>query len=226
MSELFSDAGFWSQGGIIIAVIAVASLVALAVFLARMWELRRTKVVPRRLVIQVRDLVMRDEIAEALTLCRMDDSPLARVFLAGLRHRGKSRDVVKEFLLEVGRHEGMVMQRGLRVLETVAVVSPLLGLLGTVWGMIDVFQAIEVSGVGNAGALAGGIGTALYTTLAGLLVAIPVRIGHSAVTSRVDQLMLEMEEQALDLLDMLGQAGDEPGPEAGTGLDGPRAVAQ
>jgi biopolymer transport protein ExbB len=226
MSELFSDAGFWGQGGLIIAVIGAASLVALAVFLARMWELRRSRVVPRRLVIQVRDLVLREEVAEALTLCRMDDSPLARVFLAGLRHRGKPRDVVKEFLLEVGRHQGILLQRGLRVLETVAVVSPLLGLLGTVWGMIDVFQAIEVHGVGDAGALAGGIGTALYTTLAGLLVAIPVRIGHSAVTSRVDQLTLEMEEQALDLLDLLGHSGEQPEPEPEAEPVGPRAVAQ
>ena len=214
MSELFSDTGFWGQGGAIIAVIGAASLVALAVFLSRMWELRRARVVPRRLVIQVRDLVLREEIAEALTLCRMDDSPLARVFLAGLRHQGKPRDVVKEFLLEVGRHQGMLLHRGLRVLETVAVVSPLLGLLGTVWGMIDVFQAIEAHGVGNAGALAGGIGTALYTTLAGLLVAIPVRIGHSAVTSKVDRLMLEMEEEALDLLGLLGRTGEEVEPAA------------
>ncbi len=225
MKELFGDTGFWSQGGVIIVVIGAGSLLALAVFLARMWELRRHRVVPRRLVIQVRDLVMREEIAEALTLCRMDDSPLARVFLAGLRHRGKPRDVVKEFLLEVGRHEGMQLHRGLRVLETVAVVSPLLGLLGTVWGMIDVFQAIEVHGVGDAGALAGGIGTALYTTLAGLLVAIPVRIGHAAVTSRVDQLVLEMEEQALDLLDLLGATAPAPEPES-AGSEPGLAVAQ
>ncbi len=223
MSGLFEDGGFWGQGGTIIAVIAGASCVALAVFLARLWALRTSQVVPRRLVIQVRDLVLREEPAEAITLCKLDDSPLARVFIAGLRRRGKPRDVIKEFLLEVGRHEGVLLQRGLVVLETVAVVAPLLGLLGTVWGMIDVFEAIESSGVGNAGALAGGIGTALYTTLAGLLVAIPVRVGHSTILSRADRLTLEMEEEALDLLDLLAGSGESPEPEAAR--PSPRAVA-
>ncbi len=214
MSDLFADGEFWGSGGAIIVVIAAASLIAMAVFLYRLWVLQRERVVPRRLIIQVRDLVLRGETAEAITLCKMDDSPLARVFIAGLRQAGKPREVVKEFLGEVGRHEGMALQRGLVVLETVAVVAPLLGLLGTVWGMIDVFQAIETHGVGDAAALAGGIGTALYTTLAGLLVAIPVRVGHSMVMAKVDQLVLGMEEEALDLLDRLVNRGE--GPEAGS----------
>jgi len=216
MSDLFTDGEFWGSGGAIIVVIGAASLVALTVFLFRLWVLRREQVVPRRLIIQVRDLVLRSETAEAITLCKMDDSPLARVFIAGLRQAGKPREVVKEFLGEVGRHEGIALQRGLVVLETVAVVAPLLGLLGTVWGMIDVFQAIETHGVGDAAALAGGIGTALYTTLAGLLVAIPVRVGHSMVLARVDLLVLAMEEEALDLLDLLVNlgAGPEPGAES------------
>ncbi len=212
MPELFKDGSFWASGGAIIVVIAAASFVALTVFVVRLWLLRRDAVVPRKLVIQVRDLVTRGETAEAITVCTIDDSALARVFAAGLRHAGKPREVVKEFLGEVGRHEGMALQRGLTVLETVAIIAPLLGLLGTVWGMIDVFQAIETHGVGDAAALAGGIGTALYTTLAGLLVAIPVRIGHSIVTSRVDALVLAMEEEALDLLDLLADSGDGPEP--------------
>ncbi len=212
MSDLFADGEFWGSGGAIIVVIAAASLIAMAVFLYRLWVLQRERVVPRRLIIQVRDLVLRGETAEAITLCKMDDSPLARVFIAGLRQAGKPREVVKEFLGEVGRHEGMALQRGLVVLETVAVVAPLLGLLGTVWGMIDVFQAIETHGVGDAAALAGGIGTALYTTLAGLLVATPVRVGHSMVMAKVDQLVLGMEEEALDLLDLLVNLGEGPEP--------------
>jgi biopolymer transport protein ExbB len=214
MSELLGNEDFWQSGGFIIVVIAGSSLVALTVFLVRVWHLRSDAIVPRKLVIQVRDLTLRDETAEAITLCKMDNSPLARVFIAGLRQAGKPRDVVKEFLGEVGRHEGMSLQRGLSVLETVAVVTPLLGLLGTVWGMIDVFNAIETHGVGDAGALAGGIGTALYTTLAGLLVAIPVRVGHSMVTSRVDVLVMAMEEEALELLALLADAGAGPEPGA------------
>jgi biopolymer transport protein ExbB len=197
---------FVARGGAIVAVIGAGSLLALTVFLVRLIGLRRGRVLPRKLTVQVRDLVLREQVADALTLCRMDDSPLARVYLAGLRQVGKPRADIKEFVVEVGRHEAARMAAGLGILETVAVVSPLLGLLGTVWGMIDVFRTIEVHGVGDAGALAGGIGTALYTTLAGLLVAIPVRVAHSALLGRVDALVLEMEEAALDLLDLLAAA--------------------
>ena len=118
-------------------------------------------------------------------------------------------------MLEVGRHEAVVLGRGLSVLDVVAVIAPLLGLLGTVWGMIAVFRAIEIHGVGNAGALAGGIETALYTTFAGLLVAIPVRVAHSFLQSRVDTLIMHMEELALQFLDLLaaGTEADKGGPE-------------
>ncbi len=208
MSDLLPHSDFLSQGGAIVVVILAASVVAAAVFLSRLWALRSDRVAPRKLTIQVRDLVLREEEAEAMTLCRMDESPIARIYLAGLRHRGKQRPVIKEFLLEVGRHEAMVLQRGLSVLEVIAVIAPLLGLLGTVWGMIDVFRAIEVHGVGDAGVLAGGIGTALYTTLAGLLVAIPVRVAHSTLMARLDTRVLELEEMALDFLALLVAAQD------------------
>jgi len=216
MSDLFGTEGFFGQGGTVVIVILLASVVAATVFLARLWALRAEAVVPRKLVIQVRDLVLREELHDAMTLCRIENSPLARIYLAGLRQHTRERHVIKEFLLEVGRHEAMVLQRGLSVLEVVAVIAPLLGLLGTVWGMIDVFRAIEVHGVGNAGALAGGIGTALYTTLAGLLVAIPVRVAHSGLTARLDQRVMELEERALDFLALLIADGDiEPkGPKA------------
>lgn len=222
MQEFFGDE-FLARGGLVVLLIGLGSLVALTVFLLRLFTLRRSAVLPRKLTVQVRDLVVREQLADALTLCRMDDSPLARVYLAGLRQAGKPRAEIKEFLLEVGRHEAARMQRGLGVLETVAVVSPLLGLLGTVWGMIDVFRTIEVHGVGDAGALAGGIGTALYTTLAGLLVAIPVRVAHSYLLSRADTLVLEMEEAALELLDLLARGDRSPEPESQE-PSGPRAV--
>jgi len=203
MTDLLNDSEFLTQGGAIIAVILAASLLAASVFIARLLALQRTRVTPKRLSVQVRDLVIREEFPQALTLCRMDESPMARLYLAGLRQRGKAREVAKELMLEVGRHEAVVLARGLSVLDVVAVIAPLLGLLGTVWGMIAVFRAIEVHGVGNAGALAGGIETALYTTFAGLLVAIPVRVAHSFLQSRVDRLIMHMEELALEFLDLV-----------------------
>ena len=192
-----------TSGALVVGVIGAASVLALTVFLVRLMALRRARVLPRTLSIKVSDLVVREETAEAMTTCRTDESPLARVYLAALRQAGKPRDVVKEFVQEVGRHEAQLLSRGLGLLELVAVVAPLLGLLGTVWGMIDVFRAIEVHGVGNAGALAGGIGTALYTTFAGLLVAIPVRVAHSWLLGVVDTLVMDMEEHALELVDLV-----------------------
>ena len=203
MADLLHNSEFLSQGGLIIGVILLGSLLAAAVFVARLLVLRAAVVTPPRLIVQVRDLVVREEFAPAMTLCRMEESPLARLYLAGLRTRSRAREVTKERMLEVGRHEAVVLGRGLSVLDVVAVISPLLGLLGTVWGMIAVFRAIEVQGVGNAGALAGGIETALYTTFAGLLVAIPVRVAHSFLQSRVDALIMHMEELALEFLDLL-----------------------
>jgi len=203
-----------TSGGLVVGVIGLASVLALTVFIVRLIALRRSRVVPRTLTITVSDLVVREDTAAAMTTCRTDDSPLSRVYLAALRQAGKPREVVKEFVQEIGRHEAQLLARGLGVLELVAVVAPLMGLLGTVWGMIDVFRAIEVHGVGNAGALAGGIGTALYTTFAGLLVAIPVRIGHSALLGRVDSLVLEMEEHALELVDLVArEEGARPAPD-------------
>ena len=202
MFAQLTDSEFLSQGGLIIAVILAASLLAVAVFVARLLVLQRGRIAPGRLSGQVRDLVVREEFPQALTLCRMDDSPMARLYLAGLRERDKPREITKELMLEVGRHEATLLGRGLPVLDVVAVISPLLGLLGTVWGMIAVFRAIEVHGVGNAGALAGGIETALYTTFAGLLVAIPVRVAHTFLQSRVDALIMHMEELALEFLDL------------------------
>jgi biopolymer transport protein ExbB len=203
MFEQLSNSEFLAQGGLIIAVILAGSLLAGSVFVARLLVLQRGRITPARLSGQVRDLIVREEFPQALTLCRMDDSPMARLYLAGLRQRDKPREVTKELMLEVGRHEAILLGRGLPVLDVVAVISPLLGLLGTVWGMIAVFQAIEVHGVGNAGALAGGIETALYTTFAGLLVAIPVRVAHSFLQSRVDGLIMHMEELALEFLDLV-----------------------
>ena len=202
--DSFFSAWSWDGPGtwIVVAILAL-SVFALAVFLERLWALQRAKVIPRGFTIRIRDLVTREEIPEALTLCKTDDSPVARVLMVGLRAFGRSRSVVKEHLEEVGRFEARELMRWTGAVAVVARVAPLMGLFGTVWGMIDVFAAIEEFGVGNAGALAGGIGTALYTTFAGLLVAIPAHLGHAYLESRADRLIMEMEELSLEMLDLL-----------------------
>lgn len=203
MSAAPSLSSVFEQGGPIVAVLAVASVVATAVFLLRLLLLRGGRIAPPRLRDRVHALVAQHKPDEALTLCRMDDSSLARLCAAALERRAAPRADVKERLLEVGRREAAELLRGLVVLETVAVIAPLLGLLGTVWGMIEVFRTIESHGVGDAAALAGGIGTALYTTLAGLLVAIPVRVAHSWLQSAAEARVLTLEDEALAMLDLL-----------------------
>jgi len=198
-----------SPGTWIVVAIGLFSVVALAIFLERLWALQRAKVLPRAFIIRVRDLVAREEIPEAMTACKTDDSPTARVLMAGLRTFGRSRPEVKEHLEEVGRLEARDLLRWTGAIAVVARVAPLMGLFGTVWGMINVFAAIEEFGVGNASALAGGIGTALYTTFAGLLVAIPAHLGHAWIVSRAERLIMEMEELSLEMLDLL-KSPDEP----------------
>jgi len=208
--ESFLTVWSWdSPGTWIVVAIGLFSVVALAIFLERLWALQRTKVLPRAFIIRVRDLVAREEIPEAMTACKTDDSPTARVLMAGLRTFGRSRPEVKEHLEEVGRLEARDLLRWTGAIAVVARVAPLMGLFGTVWGMINVFAAIEEFGVGNASALAGGIGTALYTTFAGLLVAIPAHLGHAWIESRAERLIMEMEELSLEMLDLL-KSPDEP----------------
>ncbi len=202
MESFFSVWSWDSPGTWIVLGVLALSIVALAIFLERLWALQRGKVLPRSFVIRVRDLVAREEIPEAMTACKTDDSPMARILIAGLRAFGRPRHEVKEHLEEVGRLEARYLLRWTGAIAVIARVTPLMGLFGTVWGMINVFAAIEEYGVGNAGALAGGIGTALYTTFAGLLVAIPAHLAHAWVVSRADRLIAEMEELSLEMLDL------------------------
>ncbi len=134
-----------------------------------------------------------------------EKSPLEQVLAAALINRNQPRAVMKEAIEEEGRQIVHGLEYFLGALATIAAISPLLGLLGTVVGMIDVFAAIVTAGVGNPGVLAGGISKALITTAAGLSVAIPALIFHEILSSRVDQLILDMEDKAVQMVDVLHQ---------------------
>ena len=135
---------------------------------------------------------------------------IARVLEAALEARGRGRAEIKERIEEVGRREAAEMERYVPILGTIAAISPLLGLLGTVGGMIITFQVIQDEGLGNVGNLAGGISQALITTFAGLSVGIPALVGNRYVLARVDDLIIELEEVSLGVLDLLTSvAGDE-----------------
>ncbi|RME26266.1 MAG: MotA/TolQ/ExbB proton channel family protein [Deltaproteobacteria bacterium] len=195
--------------------IGLASILALAAFLERVVALRRVRVVPRAFGREVVELLRQGRHGDALARCRQDDTAASRIVETALENRGRPRSAMKERLEEVGRREAAELERMTAVLGTVAAIAPLLGLLGTVWGMILTFEVIQEQGVGVVSSLAGGISQALITTMAGLSVGIPALIAHRWVLARADALVLELEDLALDCLELLSaDEGPQPDGEA------------
>jgi biopolymer transport protein ExbB len=194
---------FVVKGGVLIIPIALCSIIALAIFLERLWSLRRSRVIPRDFLIEIEDLIRREKIPEAITRCRKDNSSMANIVVAGIRNFGKRREIVKESIEEIGRREASTLERYINVVGTIAAISPLLGLLGTVFGMIKAFNVISIQGVGNPSSLAGGISEALITTAAGLVVAIPTFVLYRYLANKADALIVEMEEHSIRMVDLL-----------------------
>ncbi len=223
------------RGGVLMYPIAFSSLVALGIFIERMWVLQRSRVVPSNLVHHVGRLLEAGKFNEAEALVESSDSSIAAILRAGFAHRGRRREVIKETFEEAGRQEVAALERYVGALGTVANVTPLLGLLGTVAGMIQAFQQVVLevadSSAVDPGHLATGIWAALITTAAGLTVAIPAHLAHKYLQARIDSFALEMEEVALGVVDLLEDPDDRPAPverqghEPGTG-EGGRARAE
>jgi biopolymer transport protein ExbB len=190
-------------GGLLMWPIIACSVISMAIVLERLWSYQAKKVIPRNLVAQIWQLHQKGEITAAHIATVRDGSPLGRILAAGLVNRAHTREVMKEAIEEEGRQVVHELERYLNTLGTIAAIAPLLGLLGTVIGMIKVFTAITTAGVGNPGVLAGGISEALITTAAGLSVAIPALIFHRYLSGRVDQLVLSMEAEALKMVEVM-----------------------
>jgi biopolymer transport protein ExbB len=191
------------KGGYLMYPIVLCSVLALAIFLERLWTYVRVRREFRELAHQVEPLVAKELHEEAVAICHKSATPLAHVFLTAFRAAGRSRDQIKAVVEETGRREAAPLQRFLGLLGTIATISPLLGLLGTVLGMIRAFNVIASQGMGTPATLGGGISEALITTAAGMTVAIPVILAHRYLTSRLDQLIIEMEDYSLRLVDLL-----------------------
>lgn len=192
-----------TSGGWLMVPIILCSIVAVAIVGERFWALKQEKVVPSNLVAQVWQLHQKQQLdKQRLTLLR-DSSPLGRILAAGLINMQHDRDVMKEAIEETGRQVVIELERFLNTLGTIASIAPLLGLLGTVIGMIKVFAAITSQGVGNPTVLAGGISEALITTAAGLSVAIPSLMFYRYFRGRVDMLVIKMEEESLKLVEVI-----------------------
>jgi biopolymer transport protein ExbB len=191
------------SGGLLMLPIIACSIVALGIVIERLWTLRSKKVMPNYLMKQILQL-HNDKKLNLADLSKLKtSSPLGRILAAGLINREHDKDVMKESIEEVGRQVVHDLERNLNTLGTIASISPLLGLLGTVIGMIKVFSVIVTAGVGDPGVLAGGISEALITTAAGLSVAIPSLMFHRYFTGSIDRLVMGMEEQALKLVEII-----------------------
>lgn len=183
--------------------ILLCSVAVIAICIERLWTLNSRRIAPRTLLGQVWSWLKNNQIdAEKLKELR-DSSPLGRIFAAGLSNSRHGRDVMKDSIEETASQVVHDLERFLGALGTIAAVAPLIGLLGTVLGMIQVFTAIMLEGTGNAGVLAGGISQALITTAAGLTVAIPALMAHRYFQRRVDSIVVTMEQEAVKLVDAL-----------------------
>ncbi len=202
-----------SAGGLLMLPIVICSIVAVAIVIERFWSLRRSRVLPDNLVASTWKRLNNNQISREYIQELRGTSPLGNVLAAGLMNRNGDRDQLRNAIEDAGSHAAHELERYLPALGTIAAVTPLLGLLGTVIGMIRVFTNITTLGVGNPSQLAGGISQALITTAGGLMVAIPSLMFYRFFRARVDELVVGMEKESRTFLDVLVRrpvAGNAP----------------
>lgn len=193
-------------GGPLMWPIILCSIGAAAIILERFWTLQDKRVIPPDLTKKVAQLVESNQINDKVIAALEQNSPLGRILAAGLANRHRPREIMMERLQDTGRHVIYELERFLNSLNMIAGVSPLLGLLGTVTGIIKAFDAIQAGGMGDPRMLSGGIAEALITTAAGLSVAIPSLIGFRLLRGKVDRIVIQMEKDALRLADEVDAA--------------------
>lgn len=210
------------SGGWLMAPLVLCSVAVVAIVAERLWTLQTRRVAPEHLAAQVWNWLKSGELDEERLQALRAGSPLGRILAAGLEQRRAPREVMNEAIEDTGRHVVHELDRYLITLGTVATISPLLGLLGTVLGIIHVFAAISTAGLGNPAALASGISQALITTVAGLTVAIPAYILYRYLRGRVDELVDRMEQETTRLMNAV--RGAETGLDAEAAAEPPVAA--
>ena len=191
------------SGGWLMVPIILCSIAAMAIIFERLWTLRPSRIAPRNTLSQVWKWIKNNDLDSQKVTGLREGSPLGEILAAGISNARYGREIMKESIEEQAGRVIHELERYLNTLGTIAAITPLLGLLGTVIGMIDVFTIIMLQGTGNAGVLAGGISKALITTAAGLTVAIPTLAFHRYFTRRVDELVVTMEQEATKLVEVL-----------------------
>ncbi len=193
----------WEAGGFMMWPLGFCLLVGVLIIIWKFIDLQVKASRTRSLLRDVDDLIAQGRLDEALAQCEESDAPAAEILEAGLRRRDEGTERVMQAIENAGAIQVANLERGLVWLATLANVAPLLGFLGTVIGMIMAFQAIEIAGEVEATLVAGGIKVALITTASGLAIAIPINIAHNYFVTRVDRLVIEMEESAQRMIDAL-----------------------
>ena len=190
-------------GGFLMWPILACSIISMAIIAERFWSLRQTKIAPTNLVANVWQWHKSDQLDAKRIQALRTNSPLGMILAAGLLNRKHSREIMKESIEEVGRLVAHGLERFLNTLGTISSITPLLGLLGTVIGMIKVFTVITSQGIGDPSILSEGISEALLTTAAGLSVAIPSLMFYRYFRGKVDDLVVTMEQEALKMVEVM-----------------------
>lgn len=191
------------SGGWMMWPIILASIAAMAIISERLWSLQQKLVTPPDLIPTIQQWLARKELDASRIAYLRDSSPLGRVLASALLNRAHDAQVIKEAVEDTGRHVAAELERYLNTLGTIAGVSPFLGLLGTVLGMIQMFSGVGAAGIGDPALVARGIAQALITTAAGLIVAIPALMFYRYFRGRVNLILIEMEQQAIALIEIL-----------------------
>jgi biopolymer transport protein ExbB len=190
-------------GGAFMVPIILCSIIAAGILLERLWTLQRKRVLPQELIKRVTDLTDKNQVTPKVIEALEKNSPLGRVLAAALANRDRGREIMMERVEDTGRHVIHELERFLNSLGTIASISPLLGLLGTVTGIIRAFNAVMLGGMGDPRMLAGGISEALITTAGGLAVAIPSFIAYRYLRGKVEGIVVDMEKIAVNFADSL-----------------------
>jgi biopolymer transport protein ExbB len=203
-TEIFEKFDIIREGGILMWPIFATSIVALAITIERFWSLRRATIDTRDFMDTMRQILRQNRFQDAIEVCDETDAPVARILRAGLLKHNSSKQDIREAIEDAGHLEIPRLERYLSALATCANIAPLLGLLGTVSGMITAFAQIQhKQGQVNPSDLAEGISNALVTTAAGLTVAIPTLVVYNYLVSRVENMILEMEISSSELVELL-----------------------
>ena len=194
-------------GGPIMWPILLCSIFAFAIIISKFWYLHRIEIDAQDLLKKTIDNIKRHQIKEALEMCEGLNNPIARILKAGILKYDRTREQIKEAIEDASLYEIPRLEKNLSALATLAHISPLLGLLGTVVGMLKCFKAIEMKTASfhlvSAGDLSGGVWEALLTTVAGLIVAIPAFIAYNYLVNRINGFILEMEKASTELVNFL-----------------------